>query len=57
MSRHSLGRFLQLIGLMILPFGMATELTNRTGEGGLLLIMAFGALVFYVGYVLQHRTS
>ncbi len=53
--RRALGRTLQLVGLLILPFGMATELEGRVGEGGLLLIAAVGGLVFYVGYVVQHR--
>ncbi len=56
MTRRSLGRIVQFVGLLILPFGMATELVGKTGEGGLLLIMAGGGLVFYVGYLLQHRT-
>lgn len=53
--RRALGRTFQLVGLLILPFGMATELVGRTGEGGLLLIAAGGAFLFYVGYVIQHR--
>ncbi len=53
--RRGLGRTLQLLGLLILPFGMATELVGRTGEGGLLLIGAGGALLFYIGYLIQHR--
>jgi hypothetical protein len=53
--RRALGRTLQFTGLLILPFGMATELVGRTGEGGLLMIAAGGALLFYVGYVIQHR--
>ena len=53
--RRALGRSLQLIGLLILPFAMATQLIGHVGEGGLLLIAAAGGLVFYVGYVVQHR--
>jgi hypothetical protein len=55
MTRRGLGRMLQFCGLLILPFGMATELVGKTGEGGLLLIMAVGGLVFYIGYLIQHR--
>jgi len=47
------GRVLQMVGLLILPFGIATELAGRVGLGRSLLIAAGGALVFYVGYVLQ----
>jgi hypothetical protein len=53
--RRALGRTLQLVGLLILPFGMATELTGRVGEGGLLVIAAAGGIVFYLGYLVQHR--
>jgi hypothetical protein len=53
--RRGLGRTLQFLGLLILPFGMATQLMGRVGEGGLLLIAAGGGLLFYVGYVIQHR--
>ena len=54
MTRYGFGRMLQFLGLLILPFGMATELVGKTGEGGLLLIMAGGALVFYIGHQIQH---
>jgi hypothetical protein len=53
--RHRLGRLLQFLGLLILPFGIASELMNQVGLGQSLLIAAGGALVFYVGFVLQHR--
>src|ERR1700761_5128555 len=53
--RRGLGRTLQFLGLLILPFGMATELVGRVGEGGLLLIADGGGLLFYIGYVIQHR--
>jgi hypothetical protein len=51
--RYKLGRLLQLIGLCILPFGIASELVGKVGLGQSLLIAAGGALVFYVGYVIQ----
>jgi hypothetical protein len=55
MTRRGLGRMLQFAALLILPFGMVTQLEGKVGEGGLLLIMAGGSAVFYVGYLLQHR--
>ncbi|WP_406696669.1 hypothetical protein V5E97_37355 [Singulisphaera sp. Ch08] len=55
MTRQRLGRGLQFLGLLILPFGIASELVDRIGLGQSLLIAAGGALVFYVGYVMQHR--
>jgi hypothetical protein len=55
-KRYYLGRFLQLVGLLILPFGIASELMGEVGLGQSLLIAAFGAGVFYVGFLVQHRT-
>lgn len=55
MIRRPVGRVLQALGLVILPFGMASQLFDRVGEGGMLLIAAGGAGLFYVGYLLQHR--
>jgi hypothetical protein len=56
MSRYRAGRALQMIGLLILPFGIASELVGEVGLGQSLLIAAGGALVFYVGYVVQGTT-
>ena len=53
MTRYRLGRVLQLLGLLILPFGIVSELVDKVGLGQSLLIAAGGLLVFYVGYVLQ----
>ncbi|MFO0891043.1 MAG: hypothetical protein U0790_18100 [Isosphaeraceae bacterium] len=55
MSRHRLGRVLQFLGLLILPFGIASELVGKVGLGQSLLIAAGGTLLFYVGFVLQHQ--
>ena len=58
MSRnYRLGRTLQLVGLIVLPFGIASELMNEVGLGQSMLISASGALLFYAGYVIQHRPS
>jgi hypothetical protein len=46
---------LQFLGLLILPFGIASELVEKVGLGQSLLIAAGGMLVFYAGYLLQHR--
>jgi hypothetical protein len=53
--RHTLARGLQLLGLLILPFGIVSELEEKVSLGQSLLIAAGGALVFYIGYVLQNR--
>jgi len=55
MTRQRLGRALQFVGLLILPFGIASELVGKVGLGQSLGIAAGGALVFYVGFLLQHR--
>jgi hypothetical protein len=55
MSRHRFGRLLQVLGMLILPFGIASELVGKVGLGQSMLIAAGGTLVFYTGYVIQHR--
>ena len=57
MNQRLLGRFLQGLGLLILPFSIASQLVNKVGLAQSMLISAGGALVFYMGYVLQHRTN
>jgi hypothetical protein len=52
--RYRAGRLLQFLGLLILPFGIASELMGRVGLGQSLLIAGGGALAFYVGFVIQH---
>jgi hypothetical protein len=51
------GRFLQLAGLFILPFGIASELMEKVSLGQSMLIALAGAALFYTGYVIQHRAS
>jgi len=53
-GRYRFGRLLQFTGLLILPFGIASELLGKVGLGQSLLIAGGGALLFYVGYVIQH---
>lgn len=55
MSQYQIGRSLQVVGMIILPFGIASELVGKVGLGQSLLIAAAGTLIFYVGYVLQNR--
>lgn len=55
MSRHQLGRSLQFVGMLILPFGIVSELVGKVGLGQSLLIAGLGMIVFYIGYVLQHK--
>ncbi|MGO9470058.1 MAG: hypothetical protein ACLQIB_10740 [Isosphaeraceae bacterium] len=55
MTRYRIGRILQSLGLLILPFGIASELVGKVGLGQSLLIAAAGAGVFYAGFLVQHR--
>lgn len=55
MKTYRLGRFLQLAGLLILPFSIVSQLDDKVGLGQSMLISAGGALLFYTGYVLQNR--
>jgi hypothetical protein len=55
MWRRRIGRLLQFLGLLILPFAIASELVGEVGLGQSLLIAAAGTGVFYVGFLLQHR--
>ena len=54
---RSFGRFLQLIGLVILRIFIVLELTgslNRdSGIADLLLAMVFGLSLFYVGRIVE----
>ena len=56
MLRYRLARFLQFLGLLILPFGIASELMDKVGLGQSMLIAAGGAVLFYAGYALQPRS-
>jgi hypothetical protein len=51
--RYRIGRLLQLLGLLILPFAIASELMEKVHLGQSLLIAAGGAALFYVGVQLQ----
>lgn len=50
-----IGRGLQVLGLLILPFGIASELMNKVGLGQSLLIAGSGLAVFYLGVAIQNQ--
>jgi hypothetical protein len=52
---YRLGRFLQLLGLLIAPVGMAGNLADKehVSEGKVLGILAAGVLVFAIGWLIQ----
>ena len=55
MTRHRFGRGLQLLGLLILPFSVVSQIVEKVGLGLSMLISAGGMLIFYTGYCLQNR--
>jgi hypothetical protein len=52
---YKLGRFLQLLGLLIAPAGIAGNIVQRdvVTEGTMLAILGAGMGVFAVGWLLQ----
>lgn len=56
MNLHALGRTFQLLGLLILPCSILSELSGSVGLGRSMLIAAAGAGIFYVGIQLQGRS-
>jgi hypothetical protein len=56
MWRFRIGRSLQFLALLILPFAIASELVGEFGLGQSMLVAAGGAALFYVGFLIQNRT-
>jgi len=52
---YKLGRILQVIGLILLPLAMAGNLVPGApvGLSGMLELMVIGAIVFFIGWVIQ----
>jgi hypothetical protein len=50
---YSIARFLQLLGLLILPVAIAGNVAERLTLGQSLGLSAAGILVFSVGWLLQ----
>jgi hypothetical protein len=59
--RYRVGRFLQLLGLCIVPTGLAgnvlTENKPPFTEGTILVIAAIGGVVFAVGWLMQGKRT
>ena len=51
--RYRVGRVLQFLGLLILPFAIASELMEKVHLGQSMVIAAAGAALFYIGVQLQ----
>jgi hypothetical protein len=50
---HSVGRFLQLVGLIILPFAIAGNVVEQLSLKDSLTMSGVGILVFSLGWLLQ----
>ena len=53
---YKLGRFLQLLGLLILPIAMAGQMQERLSLKEMLVGCGIGMAVFFVGWLLQQNT-
>jgi hypothetical protein len=56
--RYRVGRFLQLVGLCIVPTGIAGNILypGFVTEGVMLTILGGGGAVFLAGYLIQGRS-
>jgi hypothetical protein len=50
---YKLGRFLQLLGMLILPAAIAGFETGHFGTKGELILLGIGVLVFFLGWRIQ----
>ena len=50
---YKLGRFLQLVPLLLLPIAMVGELRESIGQGQMLMWAGVGVGVFLIGRMLQ----
>lgn len=55
-NRYAFGRSIQLLGLLIMPLGIAAEVFGQVSLGQSLLIAGVGMLIFYVGKRVQPQT-
>jgi hypothetical protein len=53
--RYKIGRFLQIVGMIMLPMAMAGNLVPDAPvtPGTMLVLTAIGCGIFYLGWVLQ----
>lgn len=51
---YRVGRFLQVLGLLVMPIGMAGNLLDKEAvtERHILMTLGIGALLFFVGHSL-----
>jgi hypothetical protein len=56
-NMRTLGRTLQTIGLLILPFAIVSELMGEVGLGKSMLIALSGMILFQIGVALQKSSA
>ena len=54
---YKLGRFLQLAGLIILPFAISGNVAEKLDLKQSLLLSAVGMVVFFLGWLLQQTSK
>ena len=54
---YKLGRFLQLLGLIIVPIAISGNVSNSLDLKDSLFFSAVGILVFFAGWLLQQTTK
>jgi hypothetical protein len=50
---YKLGRFLQLLAMLILPAAIAGQMMERLGTKDELILLGIGVVVFFIGWRLQ----
>ena len=50
---YKLGRFLQFLGLVILPIAISGDIAKKVDLKQSLMLSSAGVLVFFVGWLLQ----
>jgi hypothetical protein len=53
---YKLGRFLQLVGLILLPVAVSGNVAEKLDLKQSLLLSAVGVTVFFVGWLLQQSS-
>jgi len=53
MLLYKLGRFLQVVGMILLPVAIAGDASGQTTFRTFLVVSAVGVVVFMVGWLLQ----
>jgi hypothetical protein len=53
MLLYKLGRFFQVVGMILLPVGIAGNASDRISFKSFLIVSGIGIVVFIVGWLLQ----